>query len=108
MKVIDLYDKACILATGAPCDELLKKAGIGFINTILLDLGKSTVSLLGEDIELEEAATTTLINGTAMLICLYLGDDSGMSALCEVYNSLRRRLLGGTSRVRNTLFGGDI
>lgn len=106
MKTGRILEKASIMATGEAPDELMKKAGVGFINTILSDICKTTVLSLSEDIELTPLEESAVVSGVAMLICTYFGDDAGLSVMSDTYNGFRKRLLGRVGSVRNTLFGG--
>ena len=107
MKAFNIFSEAASLAgEGAP-DELLKKAGVGLINTILEDIKRPPISSLTDDIEFSRPSEyTVLLNGVAMLICLYLGDDAGVSVMNELYSSARKRLFGNIGKIKNTVFGG--
>lgn len=106
MKASRLLEQASIMATGEAPDELMKKAGVGFINTVLSDLSKTSVLALSEELLLTAVEEGAAVSGVAMLICTYLGDDSGLSVMSEIYNSFRKRLLGRVGSVKDTLFGG--
>ncbi len=106
MKAYNILEQAAALI-GSPIDEPMKKAGVGLVNTILQDIGLPTISSLTEEIADKEGAFTVASNGVAMLLSLYLGDDAGTEQLNEVYGGLRRRMLGGSTKVQNTLFRGE-
>lgn len=107
MKAYNVFLEACILAGEESPNELLKKAGVGFINTILDDLKRAPIFSLSDEIALSKSGEyTALVNGVAMLICLYLGDDAGLSVLNELYSSCRKRLFSNIGKVENTVFGG--
>ncbi|MBO7217769.1 MAG: hypothetical protein J6V50_03625 [Clostridia bacterium] len=107
MKAINLFSDAAILAGESSPDELLKKAGVGLINTILTDLKKPPISSLTDEIEFSRPTEYTAIsNGVAMLICLYLGDDAGIAVMSELYINAKKRLLKNTGNIKNTVFGG--
>lgn len=106
MKAYNIFTEACSLAGETTPDETLKKAGIGIINTILEDLNKKTIDSLSDEVELSKSGEyTLLVNGAAMLICLYLGDDAGLSVMNELYSSARKRLFGKNVSIKNTVFG---
>ena len=107
MKAYNIFTEACALAGEPTPDELLKKAGVGIINTILDDLKKSPISSLSDEVEFSAPGEyTLLVNGTAMLICLYLGDYAGLSVMNELYSSARKRLFGNIGSIKNSVFGG--
>lgn len=106
MKAYNIFTEACSLAGEMTPDESLKKAGVGIINTILEDLNENTVCSLSDEVEFSKTGEyTLLINGVAMLICLYLGDDAGLSVMNELYSSARKRLFGNIGSIKNTVFG---
>ncbi len=107
MKAYDILEQAARLATGAPPDPLISKAGVGLVNTVLSDLGHEAIELLSDEVCFSHlGGTTVTISGVAMLICILLGDDVGVSAMNELYQSSRSRLLKHTSKIKNTAFGG--
>ncbi len=108
MKAYDILEQASLLVSGIAPDQTLKKAGVGFINAILNDLNQKSIQSLSDDISFDRASgCTVLINGVSMLICLFQGDDAGLSGFNEVYNSGRKRFISNVSRVKNTVFGGE-
>lgn len=108
MKAYDVLEQASLLASGTAPDESLKKAGVGFINTILVDLYAKPIQSLSDDILFDRTGGCTVVmNGVAMLICLFQGDDAGLSGFNEVYNNGRKRIIGSVSKVKNTVFGGE-
>lgn len=107
MKAYNIFSEASALAGEQSPNETLKKAGVGIINTILDDLGKEPVGSLSDEIEFSKSGEyTLLVNGAAMLICLYLGDDAGLSVMNELYSTARKRLFGEVKSIKNTVFGG--
>ena len=107
MKAINILEQASLIVSGSSADENLKKSGVGLINTILEDLSISPITALTDDIAIRETGIlSALINGVGMLICLILGDDSGLSSMSEIYNSKRSQLRGNITKVRETIFGG--
>ena len=107
MKAYNIFTEASALAGETAPDELLKKAGVGILNTILEDLNKEPIASLSDQIDFTKSGEyTLLVNGAAMLICLYLGDDAGLTVMNELYSSARKRLFGNIGKVKNTVFGG--
>lgn len=108
MKAYDILDQASKLSCGTAPDELIKKAGVGLINTILSDLNTPPITSLSDEITFSHiGGCTVLTSGVAMLICILLGDDAGLAAMTEIYNSSRHKLLSHISKIRNTAFGGE-
>ncbi len=108
MKVIDILTEAYALCGGGAPSELIKKAAVGFTNTILSDIGAESVCSLTDPIPtLQRGGKILLEIGIAMLISILLGDDAGASEFNDVYNNLKKKYLSCTDTVRNTLFGGE-
>ena len=107
MKAYEILEEAALLATGSPPDPLIIKSGTGLINTVLADLDHPSIQLLNEEVLFSHpGGDTVAVSGIAMLICILLGDDAGLSAFNELYHSSRSRFMKRVSRVKNTVFGG--
>lgn len=107
MKAYEILEEAALLATGSPPIPLIKKTGVGLINTVLCDLGLATVNALSDELPLAEPRDgTTAAKGIAALIALLIGDDSAAVGWRTLYEGSKSRAKRHISRVKNTAFGG--
>lgn len=107
MKAYEILEEASLLATGAPSLPLVKKTGVGLINTVLCDSGFEAICALSDELSFKTARdSASVAKGIAALICLLLGDDTAAASWRNVYESSKNGLKRHISRVKNTAFGG--